>query len=432
MRFLSHPYFRNSFWAILGSFVSKGLNFISIAYVARILGPQNFGEYNVIQTTVGLFGTVSGLGLGLATTKLVAEWRDRDKERTGQVIGTLYSLSVLISILISIVFLLTSGWIASSLLSNTELTTLMQVTSLIILFDAVNGVQNGVLSGFEVFKKITVINFWAGIISAPLLIAGAFYKGLIGLTFMLLISRILLVLITRFYLRKVLNENNIPVEYKIDKRKLQSIFSISIPSFLSGMATSPVNWVATTIFVNQPLGYSSLGVYNAANQLRQLVLFLPDSAGKVSIPRMANDFGNGNMTRFRKTVIITFLQNLILSVCPAVFIYFFSFLFKDFMGAEYVIEGSLIFLVLLTGVLIALTNAIGYIFICSNLIWYDFFLRIFWGLALILFLIFYGKHHGALGYAISIVGASVVHMIAQVIVLLYKLSYKKLSIQVSI
>lgn len=432
MSLLSHPYFRNSLWAILGSFISKGLNFISIAYVAKILGPQNFGEYNVIQTTVGLFGTVSGLGLGLATTKLVAEWRDKDKERTGQIIGTLYSLSMLISIFVAFVFFITSGWIAGSLLNNTELATLLRVTSLVILFDAVNGVQNGVLSGFEVFKKITVINFWAGVVSAPLLVAGAFFGGLMGLTLMLLVSRIVLVLITRFYLRKVLKENNIPVEFKIDTGTLRSIFGISVPSFLSGMATSPVNWIATTIFVNQPSGYSALGIYNAANQLRQLVLFLPDSAGKVSIPRMANDFGSGNMTRFRKTVIITFLLNLALSVSPAVFIYIFSFLFKDFMGAEYVIEGSLIFLVLLTGILIALTNAIGYIFICSNLIWYDFFLRIFWGVALILFLLFYGKHHGAFGYAFSIVGASIVHMVAQVIVLLYKLNSKTPVIQVSI
>lgn len=71
----------NSLWAIMSLFVSKGLNFITIAYVAKTLGPKQFGEFNVIQTTVGLFGTVSGLGLGLAATKLIAEFKDVDQKK---------------------------------------------------------------------------------------------------------------------------------------------------------------------------------------------------------------------------------------------------------------------------------------------------------------------------------------------------------------
>jgi O-antigen/teichoic acid export membrane protein len=423
-KIIQHPFFSNSLWAILGSFISKGINFASIAWIARILGPEMFGEYNVIQTTVGMFGTVSGLGLGLAATKLIAEFKDRDLIKVGRIISTLYLLSFLISFLVAVIFFSTAGLVSNSLLNNDKLTLLLQITSVIVIFDGINGVQNGVLSGFEAFKEITFIGIIVGVLSAPLLVIGTIYYGLTGLTVMLLLSRLINVIANRIYLEKKFKTHSIQVSPQINKDVLKSIFDIGIPSFLSGLSTSPVNWITTSIFVNQPLGYQSLGTYNTANQLRTLVLLLPDSAGKVTMPQLANAFGNQDIKRFKKTVIVTFLWNLVLSVLPAAVLFFFGGLFQNFFGDKFNLSSSLILVVLATGILVALTNAIGYIFICSNLIWYDFILRIFWGIALIVLILFYGRYNGAIGYAISILGASIVHMIAQGFVLLIKFKYK--------
>ncbi len=415
-----HPLFSNSLWAVLGSFASKGINFASIAWIAKILGPESFGEYNVIQTTMGMFGTVSGLGMGLAATKLIAEFRGRDNAKVNKLISTLYVLSFLISLCVAIVFFVTSGLVASSLLNNENLTILLQITSVIVIFDAINGVQNGVLTGFEAFKEITFINILVAIVSAPLLVFGAYAYDLLGLTVMLLLTRLINVIVNKIYLNNKLKKDNICVKIEINKDVLKSIFAIGIPSFLSGLSTSPVNWITTSIFVNQPLGYQNLGLYNTANQLRTLVLLLPDSAGKVTMPQLANAFGNLDFKRFNKTVLITFVWNLVLSVVPALFLFFFGGLFKQFFGGQFELNDDLILVVLLTGISISVTNAIGYIFICSNLIWYDFILRIFWGIALIVLIFFYGRFNGALGYGVSILGASIVHMVAQIFILLLK------------
>ena len=247
-------YIRNSIWAVLGSFISKGLNFMAFAFIAKILGPKSFGEYNVIQTTIGLFGTLSGLGLGLAATKLVAELRSKDKVKAGQMIGTLYALSIIISFFVAIVFYFGSEWIALFLLGNNDLVLLLQITCIIVVFDAINGVQNGVMAGFELFKGIAFINLITGLLSAPLMAIGTFYGGLNGLTVMLLFSRLLAVIITRIYLKKIFTEYELVIDTKIDKERLKPIFGISIPSFLSSMSTSPVNWISTFIFVNRPNG----------------------------------------------------------------------------------------------------------------------------------------------------------------------------------
>jgi len=423
---LSTSLIKNSIWVILASLISKGLNFISIAWIAKLLGPEIFGEYNVVQTTVGMFGTVSGLGLGLAATKLIAEWRIKDTKRVGNIIGTLYYLSFLVSIVVAVIFFITSGWVSTSLLNNKSLSMLLKITSLIVVFDAINGVQNGFLAGFEAFKEIAFISTIVIVISTPLLIIGSYYYGLTGLTVMLLVTRLINVIVNTIYLNKKLYELNIVVKPQLQRDNLRSIFAISIPSFLSSFATSPVTWVTTTIFVNQPNGYNALGSYNAASQLKTLVLFLPESAGKVTIPRLANAYGNGDLKTFKSTVISTFLLNLVLSVLPSIALLFFSGIFQHFFGAKFDLSNNLIQIVLATGVLIAITNAIGYIFICSNLIWYDFYLRIIWGITLILFIVFYGRYNGALGYGVSILSAYVINLITQVIIIFLKFRHKKI------
>jgi O-antigen/teichoic acid export membrane protein len=423
-KIIKHPFFANSFWAILGSFVSKGINFASIAWIARILGPEIFGEYNVIQTTVGMFGTVSGLGLGLAATKLIAEFRDQDIIRVGRIISTLYLLSFLISLFVAVIFFSTAGIVSNNLLNNDKLTLFLQITSVIVIFDAIAGVQNGVLIGFEAFKEITFIGIISGVLSAPLLVIGAFYYGLTGLTIMLLFSRLINVIVNRIYLDKKFKIYKIKVKSQLNKEVVRDIFAIGMPSFFAGLSTNAFNWISTSVFVNQPFGYQALGTFNTANQLRTIVTLLPESAGKVTMPQLANAYGNQDFIKFKKTVAFTFFWNLTLSVLPAIVLFFFGGFFQSFFGDKFNLSSSLIFVVLATGVVVALTNAIGYIFICSNLIWCDFLLRIFWGIALIFLILFYGKYNGAIGYANSMLGASIVQMIAQGIILLMKFKFK--------
>lgn len=418
-------YLSNSFWAILGAFFSKLISFVSILWIARTLGPEIFGEYNVIQTTIGLFGTFSGLGLGLAAIKLISEWREKDIHKAEEIIGMLYLLSFLISIGVALIFFLTADLVSDRLLNNEKLKPILQITSLVVIFDSINGVQNGVLSGFEAFKKITITTTVIAIITAPLLIIGAYYYGLVGLVVMTLFTRLVSTLGYRISVQKLYKVYSIRPKFLMSYDKIKSIFGIGIPSFLGSLSTSLVNWVSTALFVNQPFGYRELGIYNAANQLRTIVLFLPDSAGKVTIPQLANAYGNGEFNKFRSTVILTFVANLVFSIVPAIALFCFRNLFGEFMGNTFNISNMLIIIVLTIGVFVASTNAIGYIFICSNLIWYDFLLRIFWGISLILLIFFYGRYNGAIGYAISILGAFIVYLVTQIIVLVLKFRYNR-------
>ena len=75
---------RGAFWSLLGTTLSKGCSTLSWIIVGRLLGKENFGELNMVQSTVGLFGAAAGLGMGMAAAKYVAEYKKTDPDRAGR------------------------------------------------------------------------------------------------------------------------------------------------------------------------------------------------------------------------------------------------------------------------------------------------------------------------------------------------------------
>ena len=78
---------RGAFWSLIGTTLSKGCSTISWIVVGRMLGKEYFGELNMVQNTVGMFGAAAGLGMGMAAAKYVAEYRKTDPDRAGRFIG---------------------------------------------------------------------------------------------------------------------------------------------------------------------------------------------------------------------------------------------------------------------------------------------------------------------------------------------------------
>ena len=54
--------FKDSFWALLGSVIGKGLSLIAGIAVARFLGKELYGEYGTIKTTLTYIAIVSTFG----------------------------------------------------------------------------------------------------------------------------------------------------------------------------------------------------------------------------------------------------------------------------------------------------------------------------------------------------------------------------------
>src|SRR5262249_23165607 len=76
---------RGALWSLVGAVLARGSVLLASLLLARMLGKGQFGEFGMIQSTVGMFGVFAGFGMGVTLTKHIAEWRAKDPARIGRV-----------------------------------------------------------------------------------------------------------------------------------------------------------------------------------------------------------------------------------------------------------------------------------------------------------------------------------------------------------
>src|SRR5580704_713813 len=74
-------------WSFAAAVVARSANLIALMICARVLSQEQFGEVAIIQSTVGMFGPIAGLGLSITTTKFLAEYCVKDSKRAGRILA---------------------------------------------------------------------------------------------------------------------------------------------------------------------------------------------------------------------------------------------------------------------------------------------------------------------------------------------------------
>src|SRR5262245_51209511 len=127
-----------------------------------------------------MFGTLAGFSMGLTANKHVAEFKRSAPARAGRIIALASATAWITSGLMAVALLALGPWLAVKTLAAPHLGGLLQVGALLLFLSGINGAQTGVLSGFEAFKAIARINLICGLLTFPLMVAGAGYGGVAG------------------------------------------------------------------------------------------------------------------------------------------------------------------------------------------------------------------------------------------------------------
>lgn len=248
---LRRRFARGAFWSVAATFMGQGLCLVASFVVARILGKAEFGELEMIQSTIGMFGVFAGLGLGVTATKHVAEFRSSESVRAGRVIGMVSIVASVSGGLASLVVLLAAPYLAEHVIDAPHLTLGIRIGAGLLFFNTLIGVQTGILPGLELFKVIAKVSLFRGILNFPLVVLGSYFWASTGVLTGMVCALAAGWLISHAVLRRQLFISNIPVSYRNIRSELIVLWGFSIPAFLSGAVFSSVRWGANTLLVNQ-------------------------------------------------------------------------------------------------------------------------------------------------------------------------------------
>jgi O-antigen/teichoic acid export membrane protein len=325
----------------------------------------------MIQNTQGLFGVLAGTGLGLAATKFVAEYRSVDPVQANRCIVLTMLASMIAGLLGSLFMLFGADVVASTALNAPHLVAELQVATGLILFSSINGVQSGALAGLGEFRAVAHINIFRGGVLFVALLFGVWTGGVMGGVVGLLVTEVLAVGLSQFALVRAY-----PMKWRGTLFDPSGFKQVAIMLRFSGLAisaslaTTLAFWFVNVLLVKEENGYASLGIFNAADRWRQLLLFLPATFSQLLLSMLSNMHGEKETDEFRKVLSLSLWVNIVVVALPTLCLIMFASLAMNLFGMEYR-SGSMT-LAILSGstVAVVLNNVLGQVLISKGaMIW---------------------------------------------------------------
>lgn len=412
-------------WTFTGTAFAKLIVLIAGILCARILGKELYGEFGMVRSTINMFVALGTAGLGMTATKYISEYREEQKERTVSIYLLTNSFAVITGVIITLVILILADFLAETTLKAPHLADSLKVGAVLLFVTVLNGAQNGTLSGFENFKSIAINTFVASIFETIFMLFGAYYYGVFGAILGYGIGFISLYITNHIAIKRLFKKQGIEVSRKFFNREdLSLLYKFSLPAMLSSLIIAPTYWIVRTLLVNSS-GFGELAIYEAAEQWRIIILFIPSAVGQIVLPILSS-LVNGSAKTYWKVLYLNMIINFVVTLILVVGISMFSNSIMQAYGDDFNDIYTLIVLCS-SAIFAAISNVVGAAIASRAKMWIGFMFNLIWAILVIGFAqLFLKMNYGAFAIALAFLFAYIIHTIYQYLYLLkFKRVYKK-------
>ena len=311
-RIVKNRFVQDSFWALFGNIIAKGMSLVATVLVARFLGKEIYGEFGTIKSTLMNFAIFSTFGLGYTATKYFAELKISQPKFLRQLAKQALKITLIISGMMAILLFLFADFIASTVLQAEHLSLALRLFAIWIVFNALTTTQIGILSGLGAFKKMAKINALVGLVSFISSVYLAYYYGLNGALGALLLTQIFNWFINLKAVKTLLPKEN----EKLDHNFKQKLLRFSFPIALQELTYAVSSWALILLLIEYG-DYGEVGLYTAAMQWFVVILFIPGILRNVILTHLSENLNNSS--RYSKvlkgTLIINLFHFILLGIC---------------------------------------------------------------------------------------------------------------------
>ena len=403
-------------WSFTGTAIAKLIVLIASIFCARILGKELFGEFGMVRSTINMFVVLGSAGLGITATKYIAEYRYTQKERVASIYLLTTVFAVVTGLIVTIAILLLADYLAVESLQSPHLTSSLKCGALLLFVTVINASQTGVLSGLENFKSIAINTFIGSVCESFFMLIGAYYYGVFGAVLGFGLGFIAIYIANVISIKKAFKRMDLVVKWnRLNIKDLKVLYKFSLPALLSSIIIPPVYWVIRMMLVNKN-GYGELAIYEAADQWKVIILFIPTAVSQIILPILSS-LVKTDQTKYWKVLKINILVNAFVALAMVGLVICFSQYIMAAYGSNF--ENTMPLMILsISTVFTAVGNVVGLAIASKSQMWLGFLFNIVWGIVLVVsayYLI--EKGYGSVGVALSILLAYVIHSFIQIIYL---------------
>lgn len=407
---LAHRFLGGTAWSVLGAVFSSGITMMTMMVVARLLGKDTYGQFVIVQSTLGMVGVFAGFGIGAAAVRYVAELRSRDVGRLTRILALTERAVLAFGLIAAVTLVLISAVIASAVLNVPELKLPLSIAAFSVFFAALDSYQKSVLIGLEAMRVFAIGVVISAIVSVPVILIFAHLYGLNGVASAMVINTLIQASISRFQLAGQLRRFAIRRDSRNCMREWRVLRDFALPALLAGLLVVPAHWISQAMLANTPNGYAELAVLGVAMQWFNVILFLPNVAGRVVLPVLTERLAAGHNDQAAKVLKLAILANLAVAVPVSLTILSASPWIMTAYGSQFRDGWQSLALVAVIAILVVGSAPVGQVLAAGNRMWLGAAMNFGWaaiflGMSLLL------VRYGARGIIISLGVAYLAHSI---------------------
>lgn len=411
----SSKLFRDSFWALFGNSIGKVLALLLGIILANLLGSEDFGKYGLIKNSLFYLSICSTFGLGITGTKYIAQYKE-EKNKINNICHDILTISVFTSGFIAITILIFAEKL-TYLLEMGNMSNILRLSSIAIIFNAINSAQTGILSGFKEFKTISNYNLITGVFTFISGTIFTYFWSLDGAIIALGLSYVVNYFLNAHTLNKIRRE--FPKKEGVLDYKVQML-KFSLPLAMQEGLLALSSWSIIVVLVKLA-SYSDYGVYSAAHQWTAAISFIPAILKNVTLSYLSDQQSNKRVI-VKKMIYV----NLISSGSFFVIIFIFSGFIARWYGDSFVGVKPVLNILVFSSILGTMGSVFIQELISKSKNWLSFsitFIKSIIILAVSIWLIKMIGISGAFAIAFGDLSANIIYF--SLLVISYKLSERK-------
>jgi O-antigen/teichoic acid export membrane protein len=309
-------YLKNASWLLLSRILCMGISFAATAFIARHLGPSNYGQLSYAVSFVSIFSFLPSLGIDNVL------YRDLIKypEKRNEYLGSAIALKITASTITAIIIIIAAVFFAQDDVSKI----LIIILSFMFIFNSFLLVNNEFQANVQ-SKYPSIISLTVTIILNILKIIVVYLdKGVIYLAFILLLETVLYAVMYLLAYTKILNKKILA--WRFNKVIAVSLLKDSLPLIFS-YAFVLIYSRVDQVLIKHMMNAAAVGIYDSAVRVAEVWYFIPSIIISSVTPAIVNAKSVSERlynSRLRKLILfvllITVMTSLITSLLSSLII----------------------------------------------------------------------------------------------------------------
>lgn len=277
----------NVFWALIGKFAGLVSALLVGVFVARYLGPTQYGVMNYAISFVTLFLVIATFGFENIEIREEA----KANEQKDTILGTVFTLRLLLS-LITIILISIVAYINESDLYTFGIIMVYAITVMLTPFDVIRNYFTSLVQNESIVKVGILRLVLSGVIKGVLLLMHA---SLIWFVISLVFDACVLAQGYCYVYRKKIGSMR---SWQFDKSWACYLLRQSFPLLLSGLAAT-IFLQIDQIMIGNMIDKTSVGYFSVASKFVELLLYVPTILIQTVCPILVKERKN-NMESYRE------------------------------------------------------------------------------------------------------------------------------------